>query len=420
MILESEEELLLDEINQYLPKNIDWKSGACTYLNELIQKGGESYRSWHYTKPFIAQPLLGAPLHDDSSQTGVDKYVLWNELYPILNILKKVDLLPHSNVLDIACGPGWISHFIGKMGHSVLGVDISEEMLKIARERIESEPFPPYPLKKLNVKFLMHDLEESPIPTTELFDLILIDSALHHFYNPIRALKNISTHLAPSGILAIIEAIIPGGPPGPIEMAIMEKYHTLERPYTYQQLSQVLALSGFPKYLFLESVNCLREYEFNSNPILTLKSDYGFVLITSKDNDRLIRLSPSLDSSRKNIEWLNFHDEEKTNDGNPYRWSPTESGMKITGYTNICLNLSSIYPPMTQQKQNISVNINGKEEYFFELKPGNNEKIIEIKDLKNPTHIEFYSDSAIYPFMHKLNDDGRQLAFMIKVVSHTD
>ncbi|MGC9105271.1 MAG: class I SAM-dependent methyltransferase [Thermoprotei archaeon] len=38
-------------------------------------------------------------------------------------------------VLDVPCGIGRVSHFLGEMGYSVVGVDISERLLKEARAR---------------------------------------------------------------------------------------------------------------------------------------------------------------------------------------------------------------------------------------------------------------------------------------------
>ena len=39
------------------------------------------------------------------------------------------------NVLDVGCGTGEISFVLMEMGHSVTGIDLSESMLEIAREK---------------------------------------------------------------------------------------------------------------------------------------------------------------------------------------------------------------------------------------------------------------------------------------------
>ena len=48
---------------------------------------------------------------------------------------------PGSSVLDLGCGPGIESEKISRQGMKVFGLDISEELLKIAREKVPSGTF---------------------------------------------------------------------------------------------------------------------------------------------------------------------------------------------------------------------------------------------------------------------------------------
>ena len=57
------EQQLLEEINRDLPPGVDWKAGAERYVRELVARGGAPFRQWHLTKPFLAEPLAGEPLH---------------------------------------------------------------------------------------------------------------------------------------------------------------------------------------------------------------------------------------------------------------------------------------------------------------------------------------------------------------------
>jgi ubiquinone/menaquinone biosynthesis C-methylase UbiE len=62
-----------------------------------------------------------------------------DECNTILKILKeKLDINPTS-ILDIACGTGSHSIIFAKLGIEVTGVDISEDMLKIARAKAQRE-----------------------------------------------------------------------------------------------------------------------------------------------------------------------------------------------------------------------------------------------------------------------------------------
>ena len=57
-----------------------------------------------------------------------------------LSVLKK--WLPSGcKLLDLGCGPGWSSLFLTRAGWKVLGLDISQRMIEIARERTPGAAF---------------------------------------------------------------------------------------------------------------------------------------------------------------------------------------------------------------------------------------------------------------------------------------
>lgn len=62
-------------------------------------------------------------------------------------------LKPGHSLLDLACGTGLVTiaakEAVGDSGH-VVGVDISDGMLKIARQKAED--------KRLSVRFINHDI----------------------------------------------------------------------------------------------------------------------------------------------------------------------------------------------------------------------------------------------------------------------
>ena len=60
----------------------------------------------------------------------------WVDHPPLGPLEKFLDLLPHQAViLDAGCGPGHHASFLAERGHDVVGVDLSEGMLRIARRR---------------------------------------------------------------------------------------------------------------------------------------------------------------------------------------------------------------------------------------------------------------------------------------------
>ncbi len=69
-------------------------------------------------------------------------------------------------VLDLGCGYGWYTDFFTRIGASAVGVDGSEKMLEIARER--------YP----NLEFTLADIEK-PMPFADgCFDIVFSNQVL--------------------------------------------------------------------------------------------------------------------------------------------------------------------------------------------------------------------------------------------------
>ena len=262
----SEEQQLLAEVNSYLPPGVDWKAGAITYLRELIHKEGSHNQLYHLIKPFIGGP---------------DFNPFFLEMYAFLNMLEKLALPMQSSVLDVACGPGWTSHYLAKLGHKVCGIDISEDLIKIARKRIESEPFRVYEDKPFSAKFLVQDIELHELDENTLYDVAFFESALHHFYNPVQALRNVSKNLKPDGVICVRESVAPA--PGTIyfdkHMELMKKYHTLERPYTRDQMIRLLRVTGYNYFEFFAPVNGF----FNANNRDDLKDNNNVFMVFKEE-----------------------------------------------------------------------------------------------------------------------------------------
>jgi ubiquinone/menaquinone biosynthesis C-methylase UbiE len=81
-------------------------------------------------------------------------------------------LQPGEVLLDVACGTGTFAIFAAKKIKAVKGVDISENMIEIAKKQAKKSG-----LK--NVEFTCHDVENIPC-ANETFPVVLSKSALHH------------------------------------------------------------------------------------------------------------------------------------------------------------------------------------------------------------------------------------------------
>lgn len=132
-------------------------------------------------------------------------YKLWSAQYD-LNQNKTRDLeaislretlsdVKFDNCLEIGCGTGKNTEWLLTKGRRIVAIDLSEDMLSIAREKISNE----------NVQFLKVDINDNWSFTDEKFDLIVCSLVLEHIENIQRIIKLIAEHLTPTGTFYIGE-----------------------------------------------------------------------------------------------------------------------------------------------------------------------------------------------------------------------
>jgi len=114
-----------------------------------------------------------------------------------INFYKKEALRSKGKVLEIACGTGRVYLELLKSGIDVYGIDISNEMLKVLKEKAEKLNLHPQIYKKNMKNFNLNDK----------FSLIIVPfrSFLHNLIieDQIKTLKNIKKHLTKRGRLII-------------------------------------------------------------------------------------------------------------------------------------------------------------------------------------------------------------------------
>lgn len=109
----------------------------------------------------------------------------------IRDILRAADIVPGVRVLDVACGTGVLFPFYLEFGaESVTGVDISPEMIRIARGKVGDS----------RIRLVYADVEEFE---ESGFDRIVVFNALPHFPDPERLIRSLAYRLAPGGRLTI-------------------------------------------------------------------------------------------------------------------------------------------------------------------------------------------------------------------------
>jgi ubiquinone/menaquinone biosynthesis C-methylase UbiE len=104
-----------------------------------------------------------------------------------------LDGLPVGVALDAACGTGRHTAYLAALGHRVIGVDSSAEMLARAREKVP------------NGEFHEADLYELPLADDSV-DLVVCAIALSHVPDLPRALSELVRVLRPNGHLVISDS----------------------------------------------------------------------------------------------------------------------------------------------------------------------------------------------------------------------
>lgn len=109
-------------------------------------------------------------------------------------ILTKGAVTKGADVLDVACGTGVLfPDYLQKEVASVTGIDISNEMLKVAKDK-----FP-------QVRLICDDAENYDFK--DKYDVIMIYNAFPHFPNPQNLLLNLSKALKDGGRLTVAHGI---------------------------------------------------------------------------------------------------------------------------------------------------------------------------------------------------------------------
>jgi SAM-dependent methyltransferase len=188
--------------------------------------GGER---WLRTKPFSAPPT----------------HELRECLHTFAHIVERLGLGFRAQVLDVGCGPGWLSEFLARCGYWVTGVDVSEDMVRIARERVAAITEPVG--EGIDALAEFHAMPVREMPWTERFDAAILYDAMHHFDDEVATLRVIRRTLVPGGRIFIHEGVRPEeGSEGERQLiAEMEAFGTLESPFQPEYLVSALRKAGF-------------------------------------------------------------------------------------------------------------------------------------------------------------------------------
>jgi arsenite methyltransferase len=145
--------------------------------------------------------------NDSNSETLREEFNRWAEAgrgdgmeqdhLPItLPVLEKMHPAPADNVLDLGCGSGWLSRRVAKLVPQgrVVGMDISDEMIRIARRNSADQH---------NLLFVTGEVTKIPAEANFFTHAISVESA-YYWPSPAAGMKEIFRVLRPGGTAWIL------------------------------------------------------------------------------------------------------------------------------------------------------------------------------------------------------------------------
>lgn len=120
-------------------------------------------------------------------------------LYRKEYVFKLVHDCRPKRILDFGCGSGDSATELAALGYDVLGIDVSPELIALAKERARLDGVVE------RAKFLAVDGTTATLPK-EAFDLVLVQAVLHHV-DLAESLRTLDHVLSPGGFLIIVEPV---------------------------------------------------------------------------------------------------------------------------------------------------------------------------------------------------------------------
>lgn len=113
------------------------------------------------------------------------------------NLIRLMEIQKGETVLDLACGPGFFSQELVKRGAKVIGVDVSKELIAIAKSQIGS-------LDRGRILYFTAPAHNLKFLKDESIDKILLVLAIQNMENPQAVFQECARVLKPQGKLFIV------------------------------------------------------------------------------------------------------------------------------------------------------------------------------------------------------------------------
>jgi SAM-dependent methyltransferase len=221
-----------------LPKveGVDYKRAAVEYPQKLDAER----HHYLFTKPFYN--LANKPPKHLGDGMDAETH---RHFCDFANLTAALGLPAGRRLLDVGCGSGWLSEYFARLGYEVTGIDISPELIEIARQRAALVPYDVDHETPMLCRFIVHDAEAGPLP--EKFDAVVCYDSLHHFEDERAVMRNVAEMVDYGGLLFILEGDKPeeGSTTEEELVGVMREYETLESPFDPAYLRALVVEHGF-------------------------------------------------------------------------------------------------------------------------------------------------------------------------------
>lgn len=148
-----------------------------------------------------------------------------------------VSLSGDERVLDVACGTGELERMLlsEHPALSVVGVDISEKMLNVARGKHAAHE---------NASFREGNAGELPFPGAG-FDLVVTANSFHYFGDPIASLREMRRVLRPGGRAVVLDWCRDFLACQVCDVALKALDPAYQRCYNQRELREMMSAAGF-------------------------------------------------------------------------------------------------------------------------------------------------------------------------------
>lgn len=116
--------------------------------------------------------------------------------------LPKSDRAPE--VLEVGCGPGYLSLELARAGLDVTGLDLSPHCTDVAQRFADNDP---YKSERGPLRYVAGDFFSSTALPERGFDAVVFLGALHHFPDQGRTLNRVLDLLRPGGLVLVHEPV---------------------------------------------------------------------------------------------------------------------------------------------------------------------------------------------------------------------